>query len=121
MYVLYAFYSVVYCVVLVFANRIASVDIRNPIVWGRVLRLWTQGLIGVAAANLATKKAAGSANGMKGMFGYLSTLISGLGFGYIAQHFGWNAIYMFMIATSVIGMGIFIYMWNAPANGYDEQ
>ena len=80
-----------------------------------------QGLIGVAAANLATKKAAGSANGMKGMFGYLSTLISGLGFGYIAQHFGWNAIYMFMITTSIIGMGIFIYMWNAPANGYDEQ
>ena len=80
-----------------------------------------QGLVGIACANLATKKAAASANGMKGMFGYLSTLVSGVGFGYVAQHFGWNSVYMVMIGTSIIGMFIFIYMWNAPANGYDEE
>ena len=55
------------------------------------------------------------------MFGYLSTLVSGVGFGYVAQHFGWNSVYMVMIGTSIIGMFIFIYMWNAPANGYDEE
>ena len=71
-----------------------------------------QGLVGVAAANLATKKAAGTANGLKGMFGYMSTLISGVGFGYVAQHFGWNAVYMVMIGMAIVGMCIFIYMWN---------
>lgn len=80
-----------------------------------------QGLVGVAAANLATKKAAGTANGLKGMFGYMSTLISGVGFGYVAQHFGWNAVYMVMIGMAIVGMCIFIYMWNAPANGYEEN
>ena len=45
-----------------------------------------QALLGIAAANQATKEAAASANGILGIFGYASTLISGVGFGYVADH-----------------------------------
>lgn len=38
-----------------------------------------QALIGIAAANQATKKAAATANGLTGLFGYASTAISGVG------------------------------------------
>lgn len=44
-----------------------------------------QALLGIAAANQATKEAAASANGILGIFGYASTLISGVGFGYVAD------------------------------------
>ena len=40
-----------------------------------------QALIGIAAANQATKKAAATANGLTGIFGYLSVAVSGLGVG----------------------------------------
>ncbi len=80
-----------------------------------------QALIGIAAANFATKKAAATANGFKGMFGYLSTLISGVGFGFIAQHYGWNAVYGLMIGMAIIGMLIFFIIWKAPANGYEQS
>ncbi|MDR1724619.1 MAG: MFS transporter [Tannerella sp.] len=79
-----------------------------------------QALIGIAAANQATKKAAATANGLTGMFGYASTAVSGVGFGYIAQHYGWNLAYITIIVMAFIGMGVFMLMWNAKADGYEE-
>jgi OPA family glycerol-3-phosphate transporter-like MFS transporter/OPA family sugar phosphate sensor protein UhpC-like MFS transporter len=79
-----------------------------------------QALIGIAAANQATKKAAATANGFKSMFGYASTTISGVGFGYIAQHYGWNYTYLALIIASFIGMGILMLMWNTKADGYGD-
>jgi len=79
-----------------------------------------QALIGIAAANQATKKAAATANGLTGMFGYASTAVSGVGFGYIAQHYGWNLAYITIIVMALIGMGVFMLMWNAKADGYEE-
>lgn len=78
-----------------------------------------QALIGIAAANQATKKAAATANGFKSMFGYASTLISGIGFGYMADHYGWNCTYLAMFVTSLIGMGVLLLMWNAKADAYE--
>ena len=51
-----------------------------------------QALLGIAAANQATNRASATANGILGIFGYASTLISGVGFGYVAQHYGWKVI-----------------------------
>ena len=79
-----------------------------------------QALIGIAAANQATKKAAATANGFKSLFGYLSTIVSGIGFGFVAQHFGWNYTYVVMIIMALIGMGILLLMWNAKADGYGQ-
>ena len=79
-----------------------------------------QALIGIAAANQATKKAAATANGFKSLFGYLSTIVSGIGFGFVAQHFGWSYAYIVMIVMALVGMGILLLMWNAGADGYGQ-
>lgn len=77
-----------------------------------------QALIGIAAANQATKRAAASANGFTGLFGYASTIVSGVGVGAMAQHVGWNCVYLIMVSIALIGMVIFLFMWNAPRDGY---
>jgi len=79
-----------------------------------------QALVGIAAANQATKKAAATANGLTGIFGYASTALSGIGFGYVAQHYGWNFTYAAMLAMTLAGGAVFLLMWNAKATGYAE-
>ena len=86
-----------------------------------------QALIGIAAANQATKSAAATANGVTGIFGYLSTFVSGLGIGAMVDWVnkvnpgqGWNYCFLMMIIMAVVGMGIFLLMWRAKATGYDE-
>jgi sugar phosphate permease len=80
-----------------------------------------QALIGIAAANQATKKAAATANGFTGLFGYASTIVSGVGLGALAQYYGWNYAYIAMIGMAVIGMGVFLLMWGAKAHGYEDE
>ncbi|MDR1516640.1 MAG: MFS transporter [Dysgonamonadaceae bacterium] len=80
-----------------------------------------QALVGIAAANQATKKAAATANGLTGIFGYASTAVSGVGFGWLAQHYGWDFAYIAIVAMALIGMGVFLLMWNAKADGYEES
>ena len=72
-----------------------------------------QALLGIAAANQATKEAAASANGILGIFGYASTLISGVGFGYVADHYGWGSTYIVILAFAVVGMLTIATIWNA--------
>ena len=79
-----------------------------------------QALIGIAAANQATKHAAATANGLTGLFGYASTLVSGVGLGYLAQHYGWDLAYVGILAMALVGMAVFLLMWRARADGYDE-
>jgi OPA family glycerol-3-phosphate transporter-like MFS transporter/OPA family sugar phosphate sensor protein UhpC-like MFS transporter len=80
-----------------------------------------QALVGISASNQATKKAAATANGITGMFGYASTAVSGVGFGYVAEHYGWNFAYVAIIVLAFIGAGGFMLMWNAKADAYDER
>ncbi|MDR3287610.1 MAG: MFS transporter [Prevotellaceae bacterium] len=79
-----------------------------------------QALIGIAAANQATKKASAAANGFTGLIGYAATIVSGFGFGYIATNFGWNIVYISVIAVAIAGMAIFLLMWKANADGYER-
>lgn len=80
-----------------------------------------QALIGIAAANQATKNAAATANGLTGLFGYASTLVSGVGLGYVAQHYGWNWAYIGILGTAIAGMLVFLLMWGARADGYEAE
>ena len=77
-----------------------------------------QALTGIAASNQATKRAAASANGILGIFGYASTAVSGLVFGMIAKSFGWNTVFAVAIAFGILGSLVFAIMWKAPADGY---
>ena len=79
-----------------------------------------QALVGIAVTNQATKKAAGTANGLVGIFGYLSTAVSGIGIGWLADNFGWNYVFVSVIAMAIVGMIIFALIWGAKRDGYDK-
>jgi sugar phosphate permease len=79
-----------------------------------------QCLVGIAAANLATKKAAATAVGLTGLFGYLSTIASGWGLGTLVQARGWDAGFLGLIIISVVGVVLFACGWNAKAHGYQQ-
>lgn len=72
-----------------------------------------QALLGVSAANIATKKAASSAIGLIGFMSYLSTIITGVGFGALADRFGgWGWIFITMGALAVVGTALIMSIWN---------
>ena len=79
-----------------------------------------QALVGIAAANLATKKAAATAVGLTGIFGYASTILSGWGLGTLVQHYGWGYGFGAMIVAAVIGAFVFALAWPAPSHGYGK-
>lgn len=80
-----------------------------------------QSLIGAAAANLATKRAAAAAVGLTGFFGYLSTAVSGVGIGALVEHNGWDAGFLVFLASGIVGTLLFACCWNAKAHGYNEN
>lgn len=80
-----------------------------------------QALIGIAASNLATRRAAGTAAGFTGLFGYASVIVTGFGMGYVAQHYGWGPALGILVGSGVIGTLLFLIGWKAKANGYEEE
>ena len=75
-----------------------------------------QALLGVATTQQATPRAAGVAGGFVGIFSYASTILSGIGFGFVAQRWGWNAAYTTILAAALAGGGVLMLMWRAPCN-----
>ena len=73
-----------------------------------------QALLGVATTQQATPRAAGVAGGFVGIFSYASTILSGIGFGFVAQRWGWNAAYATVLAAALAGGGVLMLMWGAP-------
>jgi OPA family glycerol-3-phosphate transporter-like MFS transporter/OPA family sugar phosphate sensor protein UhpC-like MFS transporter len=80
-----------------------------------------QCLIGIAAAKLATKRAAATAVGLTGFFGYASTIVSGWGLGALVDRRGWDAAFASLIAVAVIGTLLFAAAWRVKPDGYDEE
>ena len=78
-------------------------------------------LLGVCAAQHATNRASATANGILGIFGYLSTIVSGFGFGYVAQHYGWNAAYITIFVCALIGLALVSTIWTAKTTGYADE
>jgi phosphoglycerate transporter family protein len=79
-----------------------------------------QCLISIAAANLATKRAAATAVGLTGIFGYASTTLSGIGLGKLVQTYGWDAGFIGMLIVAVLGTFACALGWNAKAHGYGD-
>jgi glycerophosphoryl diester phosphodiesterase len=64
-------------------------------------------IIGLHALDLVPKKAAGTAAGFTGFFGYVfGSAIAGTGVGWIADHWGWNGVFGTMIVCCVLTMGV---------------
>ena len=98
-------------VLLLFVLALAGAFIYGP-----------QALIGVISSNHATRKASATALGIIGFVSYVSVLVSGWGFGLIADSkWGWNGVFVAMVAMAVIGAAIFVPMWNMKRDAYSEE
>lgn len=93
-------------------------DMNSPVLFLVVLALagfllyGPQALLGVVASNIATKKAASSAVGLIGLMSYLSTIVTGYGFGAIADKMGgWHWIYIAMAGVSIVGTILIATVW----------
>lgn len=72
-----------------------------------------QTLVAIIAANLATKRAAATAVGLTGLFGYLSTVVSGLGLGVIVTRGGWSMGFLTLVIAGAAATILFAFTWNA--------
>jgi MFS transporter, OPA family, glycerol-3-phosphate transporter len=60
-------------------------------------------IIGLHALDLVPKKAAGTAAGFTGFFGYVfGSAIAGTGVGWIADRWGWNGVFITMVACCLL-------------------
>lgn len=80
-----------------------------------------QVLVGVAAADFASKKAVGMAVGLTGSFGYLGAAISGYGTGWIADNYGWNGGFIFFITSAIFACFFFALTWNSRAKVLEKK
>ncbi len=72
-----------------------------------------QMLIGLAAAELSHKKAAGTATGFIGWFAYSGAAAAGFPFGKITQDFGWQVSFGLLALCSVIALFLLLPLWGA--------
>lgn len=79
-----------------------------------------QALVGIAAANIATKRAAATAGGFCGLFGYGSTIVSGWGMGILVQYTDWSVALYTLVGMALVGTAVFAAAWKAKPNGYDD-
>lgn len=75
-----------------------------------------QMLIAAMAMNLATKRAAAAAVGLTGIFGYLSSIVSGWGVGALVDRDGWDGAFKLMIGCAVATMALMALTWNVGAH-----
>ena len=79
-----------------------------------------QMLIGMAAAELSHKKAAGTATGFAGCFGYAGAAFSAYPFGWIATHWGWSGFFAVLGICSLIAVVILLPLWSVRSRAETE-
>ena len=77
-------------------------------------------LVAVAAADFATKKAAATAVGLTGLFGYIGAFLANYGTGLIAERWGWDYVIYFYLASAFIGTILLLLTWNSRSPLLDE-
>ena len=61
---------------------------------------------GLSAVESSSKKVASAVTGFCGMFGYIGSILSGVGTGFIIDKFSWNSAINFWILSALISLGI---------------
>ncbi|WP_213358127.1 MFS transporter [Chlamydiifrater phoenicopteri] len=79
-----------------------------------------QMMIGLAAAELSHKKAAGTASGFAGWFAYFGAAFAGYPLGKVAQDFGWQGFFIALLACGTISLALFLPTWNASPKQDDK-
>jgi OPA family glycerol-3-phosphate transporter-like MFS transporter len=81
-------------------------------------------MIGLHSLDLVPKKAAGTAAGLTGFFGYVfGSAIAGTGVGWIADHWGWGGVFTTMVVCCLLAI-FFISLTlghRARSEGRDER
>jgi OPA family glycerol-3-phosphate transporter-like MFS transporter/OPA family sugar phosphate sensor protein UhpC-like MFS transporter len=80
-----------------------------------------QMLIAAMAMNLGTKRAAAAAVGLTGIFGYLSSIISGWGVGALVDRGGWDGAFNLMIGCALATAALMAVTWNVGAHPHLEK
>ena len=80
-----------------------------------------QALTGVSATNLAGRQFAGTSIGFISLFSYIGVAVSGKVCGSLAQSTGgWQTPVYIIVATSAVGMALFLLLWCAKADNYSK-
>ncbi len=102
------------------------VEWGSPLSYGCMLLLvgfliyGPQMLVAVMATDLATKKAAATAVGMTGLFGYASGVVSGWGLGHVLDQYGWDAAFLGLVICSAVTIIPFLLSWSAKPRQVSE-
>lgn len=95
------------------ANTVALISI-GFLIYGPVM------LIGVHALDLVPKKAAGTAAGLTGLFGYLGgALFANIAMGAVVDTWGWSGGFIVLIASCVIAMLFLGLSWYQESKGHN--
>lgn len=86
---------------------LGSLGLMGTLIYGPVA------LIGILALDLVPKKAAGTAAGFTGLFGYfLGTVGAQAVIGIIATNLGWNSVFMFLMLSCFVSVILLAICWN---------
>lgn len=78
-------------------------------------------LIGLHALELAPKKAAGTAAGFTGLFGYLGGSVAASAIvGFTVDYFGWDGGFGVMIGDSVLAVILLVVVMRGEKKHHDE-
>jgi len=78
-------------------------------------------LIGLHALDLVPKKAAGTAAGLTGLFGYIfgTAVLANYLMGYIVDKYSWDGGFMMLTASSLLAIVFLAFTWNQ--GGVDDK
>jgi glycerol-3-phosphate transporter len=77
-------------------------------------------LVSVAAISFAGKKAAATASGFTGLWGYMGATASGYGIGWAAHNYGWNTGFSLLIASGILSAFFFALTWKIRPRGFQN-
>jgi phosphoglycerate transporter family protein len=89
-----------------------------------IVGFWIYGpqfLVGVFVTDFASRKAASTAIGLTGIFGYAGASLSGVGTGYLVDTYGWIGGFTFWGISALIGMVIAASLWNVCPMTHREK
>ena len=79
-------------------------------------------LIGLHALDLVPKKAAGTAAGLTGLFGYVGgTTIANAGMGFVVDHFGWSGGFTMLLISCVLSIFFIALTWHTGLIKHKRQ
>lgn len=78
-------------------------------------------LVSVAAISFAGKKAAATAAGFTGLWGYIGATASGIGIGWAAHNFGWHTGFSLIVASGILSGFFFALTWRVKPRFFENK